>query len=256
MANLSMWSTRADMLTLVATLQGATNNINCKINTTIKEANGTPIASTNLLLASIKTLRTGANVFYAKDVLDFTTLKFSESVQAKLSKSGQLPAGTYQITVSIVETTQPLPISNVQDKIFIIAPVVLPILIKPFNEEILNKTIAQSAITFRWSPVIPSIGVSYNLAVFEVLPTQTPTQAVRANLPLLTKTIEKVTQYIWNPQLQFNDSSSRHLVWTIQSVDAQGNPVLGENPSGQGISEPISFYIGEKPNVEAKKEEQ
>ncbi len=248
MANISMWSTRADMLALVANLPTG-NPISCKINTTISEVGGGVIATTNLQAAPVVQVRNGANIFYAKDVLNSGALVFSDGVKSKLSKSGQLPAGTYQITTRMVEVSQPLPISNAQDKVFTIAPTVLPILIKPYNNEVLNKTIAQSAITFRWSPITPSVGVSYRLTVFEVLPNQTPTQAIRANMPLLDKNIERITQYVWNTQLLFTDSSRSQLVWTVQSLDAQGNPVVGENPSGQGISEPVTFYIGEKPKA-------
>jgi len=90
-------------------------------------------------------------------------------------------------------------------KPFFLAATQLPVLMKPYNEEILDGNIAQTAITFRWTPLTPRTPnpVTYRLQVFEILEYQTPMQALRANQPLLDQEVIGTTQYIWRPQLPF-----------------------------------------------------
>ncbi len=257
-ANLSMWSTRADMLTLVATLPGAaTSTVTYKINTTIKDANGSTIATTNLQAAATKRITGGTtSILYAIDVLDLTALVFEKNTQLKLNQSGQLPSGSYQVTVQCIGINQPIPISNTVARFFTIAPIVLPILIKPYSDEVLQKEIAQTAIIFRWSPVAPAPAnvVVYRLAVFEVLLNQTPNQAVRANMPLLDKDVIATTQYLWQPQLSFADSTVKKYVWTIQTLGDNRQPLISDALGSQGISEPKTFSVSTiKQIIEANK---
>ena len=139
----------------------------------------------------------------------------------------------------------------------------------PANEEVLEAEKAQTAIIFRWTPVVPRpAGVlKYIVTVFEVSDRQTPLQALRSNQPLLTKEITGATQFIWQPQLFFvktktltEDSKSEKLysgeekavmdsvdattfIWTIQTVDSRGVPFGDGNINADGISEPNIFTI-------------
>ena len=121
---------------------------------------------------------------------------------------------------------------------------------KPYNEEILDQKIAQTAITFRWTPVVPrqSSPVTYRLQVFEVLPLQNPVQALRSNQPLLDKEIFAATQYIWQPQLSFMADSNETkkmptFIWTIQSLDKDKKPITQTDGNGEARSEPLIFYV-------------
>jgi hypothetical protein len=73
----------------------------------------------------------------------------------------------------------------------------------PANETILDIEKAKNVITFRWTPVAPRPAeiLTYRVTVFEILPNQTPMQALRSNQPLLAKDIIGTTQFIWQPQL-------------------------------------------------------
>jgi hypothetical protein len=67
----------------------------------------------------------------------------------------------------------------------------LPTLMKPYNGKILDAKVAQTVITFRWTPLLPrsSTPVHYRVQVFEILDKQNPVQAMRSNMPLLDKEV-------------------------------------------------------------------
>ena len=153
------------------------------------------------------------------------------------------------------------PLGEEQCKNFYLATTQLPILMKPYNEEVMDAKKAQTAIIFRWSPVVPTqqSPVTYRIQVFEVLPTQSPVQALRSNQPLLDKEIVAATQYIWQPQLTFMpyDNETKKLptfIWTIQSLDANHNPVTQTDGNGEGRSEPIIFFINPDKDRKPKKD--
>ena len=133
---------------------------------------------------------------------------------------------------------------------------------------------------------MPAQPVTYRVTVFEVLPGQTSVQALRSNQPLLAKDVIGTTQYIWQPQLGLTicckdgdvagDEKIKHdtststknkpviepgvtndklkeepdayaFIWTIQTFDQQGRPFGDGNINGDGISEPIVFFIDRRP---------
>ena len=90
--------------------------------------------------------------------------------------------------------------------------------------------------------------------VFEVLQDQSPMQALRSNMPILSQEVRGTTQYIWQPQgiLNLNPSDEqgnlqqKKLVWTVQTFDNQEQPILEGNVNGDGVSEPLFFFIANK----------
>ena len=197
---------------------------------------------------------------------------FSGKYKTALDKSGKLPADNYQLCVRLVEPGTFAPASEERCRSFNLASMQLAIPIMPLNESMLKPEQAQTAITFRWTPVapMPTFPVTYRIVVFEVTGTQTPMQALRSNQPLLIKDVIGTTQYIWQPQLGMIDccpdmkpdtdslrlnaaiSTSRStirtktFIWTIQCLDNQGLPLGDGIVNGEGISEPIIFYIGKE----------
>ena len=136
----------------------------------------------------------------------------------------------------------------------------------PANEQELNANIAQSAITFRWTPVVPNAAspVTYRLQVFEVLENQHDVQALRSNQPLLDKNIVGTTQFIWSPQLSMmptnisensvedstqkkeevnKKATAKKFIWSIQTLDNTGMPLNQTDGNGESRSEPLVFYV-------------
>ena len=259
-AQLSEWGNRREVLVLIVTAPGAARTF--KLKTEIKLLDGTVIASADLAKTAVFTSSsTGTTILTANDVMPLEFMTFTGKYKTSLQRTGKLPADNYTICVQPVNPTDYRPMGEVQCKNFYLATTQLPILMKPYNEEILDGKKAQTAIIFRWTPVIPrqTSPVNYRIQVFEVLPTQTPVQALRSNQPVLDKEILAATQFIWQPQMSFlpYDNETTKLptfIWTIQSLDKDRNPVTRTDGNGEGRSEPIIFFVNPDKNKKPKKE--
>ena len=250
-AQLSEWGNRREVLTLIVTAQGGTAANQFKLKTEIKLIDGTVIASADLARTPVFTANTpGTLILTANDVLPLEFMIFTGKYKTSLQRTGKLPADNYTICTQPVNPVDYRILGEVQCKNFYLATTQLPILMKPYNEEELDAKKAQTAIIFRWTPVIPrqTSPVIYRLQVFEVLPTQSPVQALRSNQPLLDKEILAATQFIWQPQLLFEtyDNETKKLptfIWTIQSLDKNHDPITRTDGNGEGRSEPIIFFV-------------
>lgn len=260
-AQLSEWGNRREVLTLIVSAPGAIAGP-FKLKTEIKLLDGTVIASADLARTPVFTPNpAGTTILFANDVMPLEFMIFTGKYKTSLQRTGKLPADNYMLCVQPVAPTDYHPLGEVQCKNFYLATTQLPILMKPYNEEVLDAKKAQTAITFRWTPVIPrqTSPVTYRLQVFEVLPTQSPVQALRSNQPLLDKEIFAATQYIWQPQLSFMpyDNETVKLptfIWTIQSLDKAGFPVTQTDGNGEGRSEPLIFFVDPDKNKKPKKD--
>jgi len=249
-AQLSEWGNRREVFILIITAPGAVAGP-FKLKTEIKTLDGTVIASADLAKTPVFTPNsTGTTILLANDAMPLEYMMFTGKYKTSLQRTGKLPADNYTICVRPVRPTDYVPMGEEQCKNFYLATTQLPILMKPYNEETLDAKKAQTAIIFRWTPVVPTqtSPVTYRLQVFEVLPTQNPVQALRSNQPLLDKEILAATQYIWQPQLSFMpyDNETKKLptfIWTIQSLDKAGLPVTQTDGSGEGRSEPLIFFV-------------
>lgn len=250
-AQLSEWGNRREVLTLILSAPGAVG-AQFKLKTEIKTTDGTVIASADLARTTTFTSNsTGTTILFAADAVPLEYMMFTGKYKTTLQRTGKLPADNYILCIRPVRPTDYAPLGEEQCKNFYLASTQLPILMKPYNEEVLDAKKAQTAVTFRWTPVVPhqATPVTYRIQVFEVLPTQSPVQALRSNQPLLDKEVLAATQYIWQPQLAFAPADSNAIrkyptfIWTIQSLDKSGNPVTQTDGNGEGRSEPIIFFV-------------
>jgi len=266
-ATLSEWSYRKDALTyLVNYRQGSLRQV--KIKTEIKLVDGTPVATTNLATARVITLADGNNLFYSPDVMPLEAMIFNGKFKTTLQATGKLPSNSYQVCVTLVNPVDYTAVSEQRCRNFYLAALQLPIAMMPASETVLSTAQAQTAITFRWTPVSPaqSAPVVYHVQVFQVLQDQKTMQAFRSNPPVLDKAVTGTTQYIWQPQLsmlsfsQSTDSSANNtgltFIWTIRATDAAGNPLGDGSINGDGRSEPAIFFVrprGETPAIQKRK---
>jgi len=253
-AQLSEWSNRREVLTLIVSAPGAIAQF--KLKTEIKTLDGTVIGSADLAKTPVFTSNSsGTTILVANDVMPLEYMMFTGKYKTSLQRTGKLPADNYTICVQPVQPSDYRPMGEEQCRNFYLATTQLPILMKPYNEEVLDAKKAQTAIIFRWTPVVPrqTSPVTYRIQVFEVLPTQSPVQALRSNQPLLDKEILAATQFIWQPQLPFlpYDNETTKLptfIWTIQSLDKDRNPVTRTDGNGEGRSEPLIFFVNPDKN--------
>ncbi|MEP7255658.1 MAG: hypothetical protein ABI666_07760 [Ferruginibacter sp.] len=261
-AQLSEWGNRGEVLRLILSAPGAVAG-QFKLKTEIKTLDGTVIGSADLSKTTIFTSNpNGTTILFANDAMPLEFIMFTGKYKTSLQRTGKLPADNYTLCVQPVRPADYAPMGEVQCKNFYLATTQLPILMKPYNEEVLDEKMAQTAITFRWTPVVPrqTSPVTYRLQVFEVLPTQSPVQALRSNQPLLDKEIFAATQYIWQPQLSFSTSADNEtkklptFIWTIQSLDKAGVPVTQTDGNGEARSEPLIFFVDPNKNKKPQKQ--
>jgi hypothetical protein len=246
-ATLSEWAnSNSTIIYVVDRPAGPVGSQQVLIKAELKTTDGTIVATEDLSKAQVFTLSGGTRIFYAKDVFPLEIMVFNGTYKSTLEKTGQLPSGTYQLSVQLVSPGTYGAITPLQTRIFNLAAPQLPYLISPINNDTLNAKKAETAIIFRWTPLIPKTQEQpfYRLQVFEILSYQQPIQALRGNQPLLDVLVRNQTQYIWRPQIPFsNDSLSSRFIWTIQTLNASKLPYVQTTGNGESRSEPFIFWV-------------
>lgn len=254
-STLSAWTNQRQ--TIVYVVSGATAfEVEYKIKTEIQLSDGTVIGKTDLTRAKTFVFSQGNTVYNAADVMPMENMIFLGNYRNSLNKTGKLPSDNYQICVQLVRAADFAPITNFNCKSFHLVALQLPVLVTPHNQQVLDAIQSQTSITFRWTSLVPTpqFIATYKIMVFEVLQDQSPMQALRSNMPILSQEVRGTTQYIWQPQgiLNLNPSDDqgniqqKKMVWTVQTFDNQEQPVLEGNVNGDGVSEPVFFFIANK----------
>ncbi len=214
-----------------------------KLTTQLQNGSGNPFAVSNNATAQLLQINTGPNVVRIDRVLQLENLRFPGGGNS-LATSGKLPTGQYSLTVQLLSINDSVLTPVIQHP-FTQVNYQLPYLLTPVNKAVLDAAISQTAITFRWSSLVPASqeNVTYRLQVYEVLTAQTSMQALRSNQPLLLADIRRTTQYIWRPQLYFKDSAIHPFIWTVQTLDSRGVPIPSSDENNQGRSESSEFSI-------------
>jgi len=257
-STLSDWNIRKEILVYLCTVDVPAGSIQAKVKTELKLTDGTVIATTDLARSKTITFTSGTTILTAADAVPLEAMIFSGKYQSVLERTGKLMPGTYQLFVQLVRAADLTPASEQRNRVFTVAALQLPIPVMPSNGTELDAAQAQTAITFRWTPLTPRTQFipRYRIQVFEVQEQQTPMQAFRSNQPILDKEVTGTTQFIWQPQLSFiktnlsdslEESTKQTFIWTIQTLDNTGQPVGDGNVNGDGRSEPVVFSIGRQP---------
>ena len=242
-AKLSEWAVKNNTVILIAT-NASPGSRRVIINSVLKTISGDVVATRIPVPGFTYTLPPGNTIFSAKDVIPLNQMSFAGSYKSGLLRTGKLPQGMYTLTVQL-DSSSGIPLTAPATRDFTMAGIQLPILFSPYENQQLPAVAAKTAITFRWTNVIKSSAdvPNYNLQVFEVLPHQKTVQALRANQPILNVIVKGSTQYIWRPQLLFNDSLEHKFIWTIRTTDGQGNLYSTTDANPEGRSEPRVFVI-------------
>jgi hypothetical protein len=247
---LSDWNNgRAGQLILTYT---ATNiiPIEIKLVTKIQNESGEVIAKSNTNMAKSILINTKQQIISMDRVLQLENLQFlntkaNEDPSLYVGRSGKLSPGQYTLIVEIINAKTGQIIVEQMQRRFIQVNYVLPYLLSPANEALLDANIAQSTIVFRWSNLVPLAqeAMTFRLTVFEIQSQQTPLQALRSNQPILDINVNRTTQYIWRPQMDLKNSSVKKYIWAVQSIDGKGQPISTMDDTMQGRSEPSVFGI-------------
>jgi hypothetical protein len=244
---LSEWGNPVNGMMVIAFMHGpVVADPSVKIRTTLLNESGSVIGASNINAARPYILKQGINEYSMADALQLQNLRLPGTIQNLLQRTGRLPAGQYQLTVEVTNTKGDLVLAQ-QTRPFFITSYQLPILMRPADGDELDAHIAQSVITFKWTSLVPSTQEVpvYRIQVFEILPGQESMQAFRSNRPVLDEqAMQGSTQYIWRTNLPMLDSTAnKRFIWTIQTLDMNGQPIPTADNNVQGRSEPAIFSI-------------
>ena len=118
-AQLSEWGNRREVLTLLATGQGAIGG-QFKIKTEIKTTDGTVVGSADLAKTPVFTLNSTGTplILFANDVMPLEFMVFTGKYKTSLQRTGKLPADNYTICVRPVNIIDYTPLGEEQCKTF------------------------------------------------------------------------------------------------------------------------------------------
>lgn len=185
------------------------------------------------------------------DILQLQNGQFVDSrMMNSFAGGGKLPSGQYTIRLRIWSGMEDYQIAEwTPPKVFLINSYQLPTLIAPANEQELDMHKARSVITFRWTPLTPSMAqsvTSYRIQIWRVLPNQTPMQTMRSTPPIEDRLEKGITQFIWQPRLSMMDDDpvkTNQFIWSVQTLDEMDMPVETTDSSMNGYSEPATFTV-------------
>jgi hypothetical protein len=179
-------------------------------------------------------------------IWDRNTVTYEPAFTDQLQQTGRLSDGEYQFCVDVREG---LPESGGGALLgrdcapFSITAPQPPSLIAPNDLD----TVIAPLPAFTWTPVVAgyNLQVTYHLRLAEVLPGQSPLEALN-NVPVLEQDLETTTLQYPPDALPLEDST--RYVWQVQALDEAGQPV-GER---QGKSEAWTFrHLGPLPGIVA-----
>ncbi|GEM_PF-5921695 len=125
-------------------------------------------------------LKPGINLFSAYQVRQTAQRFFDQSIQQAVEQTGQYPAGTYQLCVSIIAMDgEPMGNYCEQVQIQVTSP---PVAVQPSAGGLPTG----APVIFSWLPPGPGTGagLSYDIALVELMPNQSPAEALSENPPL------------------------------------------------------------------------
>lgn len=184
---------------------------------------------------------TASQYYPLPDIARWTQMTFSGAVKQAVQQSGRLPEGSYwlRITFSNMSANGRGMLDVSDSTFFTITFPQPPKLIAPAN----GSAVPAPYPVFQWTPVIaPGMLVGYAVRVAEVLPGQTPLQAVQANVPLFDAPVSVATSVLYPPAAYPLEAGSTYA-WRVQAITY--NPLEFEPPlpvgANNGFSEIFTF---------------
>ncbi|MCB0713882.1 MAG: hypothetical protein KDD67_16260 [Ignavibacteriae bacterium] len=235
---LSDWITRKETIILTVINNSAKDQevkLGAKVYT-----DATLQMETKLDQAPTFTVRPGTNIFYGEDIVPAGAVKFYGDVNTTVVRTGRLPSGSYRFCLRLLDATTLSLLSPEQCKAFTIQNYRGPQLLAPVDQTKISSL--RNRLILRWSAVTPQYSPrqQYQINVMEVLEGQSPTQAFRANHPILDRTVMTTTQMIWPPDVQIDTPGT--YVWSVRALDDAGKP-LGNKVDGW--AEPFVCTVGQ-----------
>lgn len=231
------WASR--QATAMLTVNCFASPVDAKLDAVISK-DGAVVAQTKFNDMPVTSFPAGVTIVYADQLIPLASVKFYGDADKTVITTGQLPAGTYQICADIKNPQTGASLTgNPSCRTFQITSYQAPQLLQPANNAQLDLRTTPMPL-FRWTPVTPAYTapVTYKLMVFEVLTGQSPMLAYQVNAPIITDA-SAMAQHITSAGELAVLEPGRQYIWTVQSSDAEGNPI-GER---QGLAQPFTFTL-------------
>ncbi len=188
------------------------------------------------------------NTVQASTTIDVFTIRnfTANELIGMLNPCLKLNANMYTMCVQFFNVDN-YPISKEYCKNFLIGDIPItyntPQNLFPTNNSQFTELNFKAPITFRWVPVLPKPKetVVYKLRVWQLMQGQKPTQAIKANVPIVEKEVTNINQAIIT-NIIAEPCSPPYLcsfVWNVQALDKDGK-AIGKN---NGMSELFSLKI-------------
>jgi hypothetical protein len=249
------WANRSDLAILTVTnsderLIGTDYKIKVKVS-----LDNELVLETNMGVMTQK-LPLGSQTFLADEIIPYDAINFkNNSFKNKMIQTGLLPAGVYTFCVSLIDLngktiSTPAEVCRTMH----ITAYQLPELLFPIDNFSITANLA-STILFTWSPVSPTppaqLGVKYIIAITEVQPGQSVSQAFHVNYPIIEEEVIGRTQFNWPLDLNTPDETTQY-VWSIKPVTFNDNPYKS-GVNGFSYIETFTLKVEDK-NIEIEED--
>lgn len=157
-------------------------------------------------------------VYTAPQIARWTDGSFTGSVGDQLNRTGRLAEGAYTLCVQATQlrsATGGLVADATTCASFVVSYPQPPRLILPADQS----SVVARYPTFQWTPVITpgAAPPAYLLTVVEMLPGQTPLEAVTANVPMFEYAVPAATALVYPPSALPLEAGKRYA-WRVQAV--------------------------------------
>ena len=161
-------------------------------------------------------------------VFEWTTVSRNPSVTDGALKTGQIPEGSYRACARVFVGTSTTPVTEACADFSILQPDP-PQLLMPQDEDVVVST----QPFFQWTPVLtpPTVAVSYEVTVVELLGTQVPRAALEANIPVLRNV--GTTPFLIYPLDALQLERTKRYAWRVRAVDAEGKQLFRDGASSE-----------------------
>lgn len=199
-----------------------------------------------------------ANNAPAADFNAITKVWSGGSAASFLGKGCILPPGDYELSVQFFGSgaAGTVSLSDEKIKLFTIKNTSQqdyqpPHLLSPDDGTVFNDGDVLKPLIFRWTPIIPmpQQPVTYRLQVWQLIQGQTGTQAIAANMPILTKDVSNITQAVVTNLITglCKPPYLCDFVWSVRALDPDGK-AYGAN---KDIGDVFTFKYAPRDTVPA-----
>ena len=168
-------------------------------------------------------------LFNVRDaVQEWTTIARNATVTDAARRTGQLPEGSYRACARVLVGTAGTVATEACAEFSILQPDP-PQLLMPQDGDVVVST----QPFFQWTPVLtpPSVPVSYELTVVELIGTQVPRAALESNIPVLRTT--SPTPFLVYPIDALALERTKRYAWRVRAVDEAGRQLFRDGAASE-----------------------